>query len=179
MKLFELQARDIMQLGIIPLLPLVPFMQGADLPTIEDAAKIVQQQAPAEQVTMLNTLLAVFTARFHGKSVAEALAWRLGMSEKIVEESPLYQAWVAKSREEGRLAGEATGEARGEAIGEAKGKLSGMRQAILRALEGRFGTVALDLVAAVQTADETTLDAAILHIATESLAELRARFGLA
>jgi hypothetical protein len=164
---FNLEARDIMQRGIVALLSLVPFMRGADLPTIEEAAKIVQHTAPPEQVAMLNTLLAVFTARFYGKEAAEALAWRLGMSEKIVEESPLYQAWMAKAREEGEMQGKAQGEA------------SGLVEAVQLVIEGRFGALSPDLMAAIAGASRETLRAVLAHVATDTLDQVRERLGLA
>jgi hypothetical protein len=176
--IFDLEARDIMQKGIVALLPLVPFMRGADLPTIEDAAKLVQHTAPPEQVAMLNTLLAVFTARFYGKEAAEALAWRLGMSEKIIEESPLYQAWITKAREEGEVKGEIKGRAEGEIKGRAEGEASGLVEAVRLVIENRFGALSQEMMTAIAGASRETLRAVLAHVATDSIDQVRERLGL-
>ena len=161
-EVFALQARDILNGNILALLPLVPFMQGADLTTIGEAAHRVEREAPDELGKTLNTLLAVFTAQFHGKDAARALLEGLKMNTSIVEESPLYQEWVQQAK----------------AIGVAEGKVEGMRTLVRRALEGRFGTLEADLLAAITTASPEALDAVVTHIATDSLSEIRARLGL-
>jgi hypothetical protein len=153
-EVYNLQARDMINTGIVGLLPLVPFMQGADMATIEEAAHVVETQTTDELQTTLTTLLAVFTAQFHGKDAARALVRRLKMATNILDESPLYREWVE------------TAEA------------NGMRRMVQRALEGRFTTLDTDVVAALQNADETTLDAIITHVTTDTLAEVRTRLGL-
>lgn len=52
------------------------------------------------------------------------------------------------------------------------------RRMALIALEGRFGPLSDDLRAAIEAADEATLQEIVAHIATESLDQVRARLGL-
>ncbi len=59
-----------------------------------------------------------------------------------------------------------------------EGRQEGMRELAEAALEGRLGTLSADVVAALQTADGTTLRAVVAHIATDSPAQVRQRLGL-
>lgn len=161
-EIFRLHARAIIEGGVLALLPLVPFMQGADIATIEEAAQKVDHEVSGELGTTPKTLLAVFTAQFHGQGVAKALLEKLKMDMSIVAESPLYQEWIQQARAEGKEQG----------IAEA------MRAMVQRTLEGRFTTLDADLLAAITTASEATLNEVITHVATDSLAQIRARFGL-
>lgn len=62
--------------------------------------------------------------------------------------------------------------------GREEGQREGARAMALEALEGRFGALPEDAVAAVQRADEATLRAIMRHLATESWAQVRERLGL-
>jgi hypothetical protein len=46
------------------------------------------------------------------------------------------------------------------------------------ALEGRFGTLSADLLAALETASPETLEDIVAHISTDTLEQARARLGL-
>jgi hypothetical protein len=59
-----------------------------------------------------------------------------------------------------------------------KGQEEGRRQMVRAALEGRFGTLSEDLLAALNAADEATLRDVVAHIGTDSLEQARARLGL-
>lgn len=157
--IFDLVAHDMITLGEVGLLPLVPFMRGADVATIEAAAQIVKDRASDAAVQSLEILIAIFAARFHGKDFARDLYRRLFMSTEILDESPLYREWVETA--------------------EAKGKLIGMRNTVRGVLEGRFATLPDDVIATLQAADETTLNIIIMHITTDTLEQVRARLGLA
>ena len=54
----------------------------------------------------------------------------------------------------------------------------GMRRFAQTALESRFGPLTADMQAALNKADEATLQALAEHLSTDSLAEMRARLGL-
>jgi hypothetical protein len=58
-----------------------------------------------------------------------------------------------------------------------KWKLAGMREMAQGVLESRFVSVPVDVLAALNAADEATLRALIPAISTESLEEVRARLG--
>jgi hypothetical protein len=68
--------------------------------------------------------------------------------------------------------------AEGEAKGKAEGKAEGMRQMTQVALEGWFGPLTADVLAALQTADEAALREAVAHVASDSQEQMRARLGL-
>ena len=63
-----------------------------------------------------------------------------------------------------------------------KGQETGRRQMALdmarMALESRFGMLAEDLLAALNTADEAALRDVVAHIGTDSLEQARARLGI-
>jgi hypothetical protein len=54
----------------------------------------------------------------------------------------------------------------------------GKHQMLREVLEGRFGTLSEDLIAALGTADEATLRAVVMHVGTVSLEQVKARLGL-
>ena len=89
------------------------------------------------------------------------------MNTEILDESPLYREWVDGAKAEGK------------AVGIAEGKAVGLAQALKLALEGRFGVLSADLVAAIDSVDEAQLVLALPHVGTDSLELARARFGLA
>ena len=70
------------------------------------------------------------------------------------------------------------GRAKGREEGRAKGREEGERRTAQTALEGRFGPLPEDVLAALAQADEATLLALVAHIATDSLEQARARLGL-
>lgn len=54
----------------------------------------------------------------------------------------------------------------------------GTRQATIMALQGRFGALPDDLQAAIRQANTSTLEAVLVHIGTDSLAQVRDRLAL-
>lgn len=161
-ELYELSADAIMKAGMVGVLPLLPFTQGATPDLIEAAMQQVKDEAPAEQVKPLAGLLGLFTSRFYGKELALDLFERLFMSTEILQEFPLFRDMMAEA----------------EARGEARGKAEGLREAASLGLENRFGPLSADVQAALSQADEPTIKVILAHIATDSLEQLRARLGL-
>ena len=148
---YELAAQDLMTLakqGAYGLLPLVPFSKGGEtLEAAERAARLALTQAPTEQAEPLAVLVGVFAARKLGQTVAEAMLRRLLMSNNTLELSPLYLKW----------------------------RDDGVRNAVRLFLQGRFGAVPADMELMIDTASHAQLDDFMLHAATETLDELRAR----
>ncbi|HEY7358052.1 MAG TPA: hypothetical protein VH590_16345 [Ktedonobacterales bacterium] len=64
-----------------------------------------------------------------------------------------------------------------EAVTEITARQTARRMAQV-ALEGRFGTLSDELLAALKTADETTLESIVAHITSDTLEQIRARLGL-
>ncbi len=150
---YELAAQDLMALaeqGAYGLLPLVPFSKGGEtLEAAERAARLALTSAPTEQAEPLAVLVGVFAARKLGSDVVETMLRRLLMSSNALELSPLYMKWHD----------------------------DGARNAALLTLQGRFGVVPPDVEQAIANASHDQLDDFMLHAATETLDELRARLG--
>ncbi len=189
-KLFEIPARDIMNAGVIGLLPLVPFTRDSDSNVVEQAAQLIKERAMEHQVIGLEGLLAVLAARKHGRDLADVIVRSVGMNKSLIEESPLYQEWfkevAEKSRaegiEEGKLAGieegKLVGLREGKLAGIEEGKLVGLREAALALLGARFGAPELDLIEAVSATDKDRLIQLFSHFTTDTLEQIRQMLGL-
>jgi hypothetical protein len=59
-----------------------------------------------------------------------------------------------------------------------EGKTEGARRMARLALEGRFGPLAEDMLAALRSADEITLTAVASHLTSDALQQVQARLGL-
>lgn len=148
-KVFDLSARAMIASGVTGLLPLVPFMREADIPAIEDAARLLMNQAPAEHVGDMESLLALFVARYYDADLALAILRRIMMNTDIVEQSPLYQLWRKQSTQ------------------------TATRELTILALEGRFGALDAELVQAINNAAVGPLRQIIARVATITLDEVR------
>jgi hypothetical protein len=150
-ELYQLDASATINTGGVGLLPLVPFMQGgADVQVAERAMERVRQEAPSDQANELASLLAVFIDRVQGTQAALAILRRFNMSSDILRESGLVKPILDQSA----------------------------RRMAIAALKLRFDPLPEDVVAAVNAADEATLQELVEHAANESLELLRARLGL-
>ncbi len=162
-EMYRLPAQEPISRGLVGLLPLVPFTRdGHNLAIVEQAADVVKERSTGAERDELGELLAVFAARTFGSEVALEIVRRVSMSTEILEQSPLYQEWTRKAKEEGRQ----------------EGVEEGMRQSVLGVLRGRFGELSPDLVAALSAAHQSTLETLLPDLATISLEELRSRLGL-
>ena len=81
------------------------------------------------------------------------------MIDDLIKESGLADEWRAQ--------------------GMAQGEQRATQEAARIALEGRFGPLSDDLLAAIQQADTAPLLDLLAHITTETLEQVRARLGLA
>lgn len=59
-----------------------------------------------------------------------------------------------------------------------EGRVEATRQLSRMALEERFGALSADMLTALETVDEATLQAVVVHLANESLPQVRQRLGL-
>ncbi len=92
------------------------------------------------------------------------------MLNDLLRESSVAETFIEEGREKGREEGHEEGRVKGRAEGE--------RRMAQTALEGRFGALSDDVLAALARADEATLLALVAHVATDSLEQARARLGL-
>jgi len=104
---------------------------------------------------MLETLLAVFGARFVDADVMLAIWRKLSMSTELIEGSSLYQQWVAKGREEGER--------------------TALRDSARLALTSRFTSLPDDILQALEQADAAQLRDVLAHIGSDTLEQVRAR----
>jgi predicted transposase YdaD len=122
------------------------------------AERIAALPIPEPERRELTGLLAVLAGmRLPITEVLEALR-RSHVIDEILRESGFAEYFIAE--------------------GKAEGKAEGMRQLAQVALEGRFGPLAEDVLAALQTADEAALRDVMAHVASDSPEQMRARLGL-
>ncbi len=84
------------------------------------------------------------------------------MIKDILNDSTVAQLLKDEGREEGRE----------------QGREAGMRETALVVLEGRFGPLSDDVLAALHTVDAALLRTLLAHVAVDSLEDVRARLGL-
>ena len=92
------------------------------------------------------------------------------MLEDVLRESPFPKMLVDELHPEIR------------AEGKAEGKAEGMREMAYRmaqrALESKFGTLSEDMLAALDAANQETLEDIVTHISADTLEQARARLKL-
>lgn len=118
------------------------------------AERVIAAPLPrGEQSEITGTLVLLAGVNLPLDTIIEAIRRRPMLGE-IFEESSVAQWLMEKGQEEGR------------------------RQMVRAALEGRFGTLSEDLLAALNAADEAALRDVVAHIGTDSLEQARSRLGL-
>lgn len=139
--------------GIWPLAGLMGKKITADS-TFAVAEKIAQAPVPRQEKSRLMGLLGVLVGmRLPEVDLLKALE-RDHMIEEIWEESSYGEAIQTHARK------------------------NMAREMAQIALEGRFGNLDKDILAALKTADEATLKALVANSSTDTLAQVRARLGL-
>jgi hypothetical protein len=122
---------------------------------------------------LIGSLTAIGGLRLTKEEITEALR-RHPMIEDLLRESSIKDVIFDYLHPEVKAEARATGLAEGRAEGRAEGEHKMARVA----LEGRFGTLPDDLLTALNTADEATLEAIVAHVSTDSLDDERKRLGL-
>ena len=84
------------------------------------------------------------------------------MINDLRKESSVVADWLDEGRVEGRT----------------EGRAEGMRASAQLAVQGRFGPLDETLREAIGRADEAALAAVLIHIATDTLEQVRGRLGL-
>lgn len=159
--------------------PLAALMRGIGVDsTVAIAQRLLAAQLPREERTdLVGLLIGLLGARIASQQVLEALRSH-PMIDELLNESSVTRAFFEKGREAGKAEGMAEGKAEGMAEGKAEGEREMAQRLAQQALEGRFTTLDEDMTAAIRAASTETLQALVGHVATESLAQLRARLGL-
>jgi hypothetical protein len=161
--LWEIPAERVLASATYDLWPLAALMDDV---TLDRAVAVAERLAAAplpehERSELAALLVALSDLRLERGALREALR-RLPMIDDILRQSSLAEEFLAE----------------GIAQGVAQGVAQGERRMAQAALEGRFGTLDADLLAALDTADEATLQTLMAHIATDTLEQVRSRLGL-
>lgn len=143
-----------------------PLLKGANLETFDQAANTLQQVSDANERGNALNYLTLFAMRKFGQRLVTQHIKENIMLDSFITESEWYQCILKRGTEEGM------------AQGVAQGVVQGEKTMAQRALEGRFGIVDADILAALNQADEPTLEAIVLHITTDTIEQVRARLGL-
>ena len=162
-RLWELAPEQVLATDHFALWPLAALMAGATVDTmIETAERISSAPLPrSEQSEITGTLVLLAGVNLPFNAIIEAIR-RRPMLDEIFEESSVAQWLIERGRKEGSE----------------KGRRQMARDLARLALEGRFGTLHEDLLAALNAADETVLRDVVAHIGTDTLEQARARLGL-
>lgn len=158
-RLWEIPQERVLEQPNYGLWPLAGLMGGTSVETtVSIAERLAAVPAPERERSDLIGLLAGLAGVNIPHDVLLAAFRSKPMIDDLLEVSSVAQAFVEE--------------------GERRGELRMARRMALAALEGRFGPLSDDLRAAINAADEATLQEIVAHIATESLDQVRARLGL-
>ena len=157
-RLWEVPAERVLNSPSYALWPLAPLLAGAtDETTVAVAERLAAVDAPRQERGDLIGLLVGLAGLRRAGAAYETLVTlmrRHAMLDELLRESSMAEMFIKEGREEGG------------------------RQMAQVALEGRFGTLPADLLAALGKSDEGTLREVVAHIATDALEQVRARLGL-
>jgi len=161
--LWQIPCQQVLASDSYGLWPLVSLMRGATVETtLEVAHRIATAPLPHDIRAELTGLLGVLAGvRLPLRAVLAELR-RNPMISDLIQETGWAQAWKEIWNEEGRN----------------QGKLEGERRMARLALEGRFGHLDENILAALNTADETVLQTVVLNCTSDTLEQIRTRLGL-
>ncbi len=146
------------------LLPWVPLMAGADVPSLAERWKQLAEAEPdRRRRAEYGGLALVFADKAGRKAI-----WAKALEGWNVTESSVVNEWIAQ------------GEAKGEAKGRAEGRAEGRVTALLEILADKFGAVPSDLEAAIRgtTAEDRLRAWAAAAAKAPTLDEFRKLAGL-
>jgi hypothetical protein len=158
-RLWELPPDRVLASSTYALWPLSSLMAGATVETtLAVAERLAATEAPRQEKGDLIGLLAGLAGIAMAREQLMAALRSNPMIDELLRESSLAELFIEEGIEEGerRMA----------------------RRMAQAALEGRFGKLSAELVAAIAAADEATLLDIVAHAATETLEQVRARLGL-
>ncbi len=158
-RLWEVPQEEVLETPYYHLWPLAGVMKDTSADAaLEVAERLASAPLPRKERIELTGALALLAGiRVPKANLAQAFR-RNPMIEEFLRESSFTEMVHDLFREED--------EARG------------MRRMTQVALEGRFGPLSEDLLAALGAADQAALEAIAAHLTTDDLAEVRARLGL-
>jgi predicted transposase YdaD len=127
-KLWEIPAKDLLQSGLIGLLPLIPLTQGG---TEEDTLTTTAAELyVAKEYDLLALAKVIAGLRMRNKMDQETLERMFRMYQDIIQESWVYQHIIEQGMEKGME--------KGLEKGLEQGIEKGMRQTLINYIEARF-----------------------------------------
>lgn len=126
------------------------------------AERIARSSLSYGEQSDLTGLLVVLAGLQLSRAEVEQAIRSNQMIKDILNDSTVAQLLKDEGREEGRE----------------QGREAGMRETALVVLEGRFGPLSDDVLAALHTVDAALLRTLLAHVAVDSLEHIRARLGL-
>ncbi len=181
-RLWELSAEHLLETSFYEVWPFAALMSKTVTLDYELALAKRIAQAPVEhkQLGEIMRRLGILAGVRLSKSDSKTLQERIDamMGEEILKESTYVEVLMEKWGPEILAKREAEAEAKGEARGEAKGMREMAHRMARRALENKFGALSADMLAALNTADQETLEDIVAHISADTLEQARARLKL-
>ncbi len=173
-RLWELSAEDLLATAFYEVWPFAALMsQHVTLEyEIELAERVAQAPVKREQLGDILRRLVILAGVRLSKSDSQKLAERINamMGEEILKESTYIQALIEKW--------EPIILAQKEAEGKAEGEREMAHRMAKRALESKFGMLSADMLAALEAANQETLEDLVAHISSDTLEQARSRLGL-
>jgi predicted transposase YdaD len=170
-RLWEIPQARVLDVAAPALWPLAALMAGSTVKTtIEVAQRLAAAPEPLEERRELTGLLITLAGLRLPRERLLAAIRRNPMIDELLRESSVAEEFIEE--------GFKRGIEQGREQGREEGRSAGVRDAVLLLLEGRFGALDPALVAAIERADKPTLEQVLLHGATDTSEQLRARLGL-
>lgn len=170
-KLWEIAPERVLKTDHYQLWPLTSLMAGVTAEsTVAVAQRLAEAPLPrAERSDLIGLLIVLAGLRLGRMDLSAALRRNLMFGE-LLKESNFAEVIYDLGREEG--------EAKGREEGREEGEEAGLRTSLRLVLEGRFDTLAGDVIAAIDALDSVALTEALRHAAVESLEQVRQRLQL-
>ncbi len=162
-KLYEMDARKVLEEGMICLYPFVPVMREGEKGVFEAERKIYESELPREEKADYLTGLTIFAGLKSRELVLELIKRR----RDIMIESVAYEIIKKEGYEEGLKAGIQQGIQ--------QGLLEEAREMVIEALEEKFGVISAKLIARIRAISEREILRSLLRTAikVQSLEEFK------
>lgn len=134
--MWEVNAHQVLEEGIVALIPFVPLMNGGDEKAIRAGVRLLRERGIGEEVEAALALFASFV--MEPEQVRKIVRWDMA----VLRKSPWYNQILQEGRQEGWQ----------------EGRLKGQRQDIVRLLKARFDPASPHIIAIIEklaTIDDT------------------------
>ena len=129
---WEMEARQVLEEGIVALAPFVPLMKGADGGTIRDGVRLLREREVGEEAEVALALFASFV--MEAEQIRQIVRWDMA----VLRESPWYNQILEEGLQQGLQQGHQQGLQQGLQQGQMESRRT-QRENILQVLRARFG----------------------------------------